>query len=37
MKVNDYVNANISFNMINQPGMEVVYKEVLGIGLSYKF
>jgi len=37
MKVNDYVNANISFNMINQPGKEVVYKEVLGIGLSYKF
>lgn len=37
MKVNQYVNANISFNMINQPGMEVVYKEVLGIGLSYKF
>ncbi len=37
MKVNDYVNANISFNMINRPGMEVVYKEVLGVGLSYKF
>jgi len=37
MKVNQYVNANVSFNMINQPGMEVVYKEVLGIGLSYKF
>jgi len=37
MKVNQYVNANISFNMINQPGMEVVYKEVLGIGLAYKF
>jgi len=37
MKVNQYVNASVSFNMINQPGMEVVYKEVLGIGLSYKF
>jgi len=37
MKVNQFVSANVSFNMINQPGMEVVYKEVLGIGISYKF
>ena len=37
MKVNQYVSANVTFSMINQPGMEVVYKEVLGIGISYVF
>ncbi|MFO7810447.1 MAG: DUF3078 domain-containing protein [Candidatus Delongbacteria bacterium] len=37
MKVNEYITANITFNMINRPGEEVVYKEVLGIGLSYVF
>lgn len=37
MKVNEYISANVTFSMINQPGMEVVYKEVLGIGLSYIF
>lgn len=37
MKVNEYISANVTFSMINQPGMEVVYKEVLGIGISYVF
>lgn len=37
MKVNQYISANVTFSLINTPGMEVVYKEVLGIGLSYVF
>ncbi len=37
MKVNEYLSANISFSMVNTPSMEVQYKEVLGIGLAYKF
>ncbi|MBN2834985.1 MAG: DUF3078 domain-containing protein [Candidatus Delongbacteria bacterium] len=37
MKVNEYLSANISFSMVNTPGVEVQYKEVLGIGLAYKF
>jgi hypothetical protein len=37
MKVNEYLSANLSFSMVNTPGMDVQYKEVLGIGLAYKF
>ncbi len=37
MKVNQYISANVTFSLINQPGMKVVYKEVLGIGLTYVF